>query len=199
MNYHFDVWVSVRNVGLRFLTMLPGERLDNDWRLRANWSSIYRDWWAPESASINWLWLRSADMHVLQRYSALPIVAHGDTEQPDITMDLAGMEDATDTSTNKPKKSLKIRTANAIFWNYLGLFRDYGLEHIFFRNKTFLFFKIESWNFQHLFEMKFRETSQNFNSIRQPIKKISNRCWKFQLSILKNKNVLFLKNIWSKP
>ena len=37
-------------------------------------------------------------------------------------------------------------------WNYLGLFRDYGLDHIFFRNKTFLFFKIESWNFQNLFE-----------------------------------------------
>ena len=62
----------------------------------------------------------------------------------------------------------------------------------FFRNKTFLFFKIESWNFQQLFEKEFRETSQNFNSIRQPIEKIkinifwmswmswnsfSNRCW----------------------
>ena len=27
-----------------------------------------------------------------------------------------------------------------------------------------MFFKIENWNFQHLFEIKFRETSQNFNS-----------------------------------
>ena len=34
---------------------------------------------------------------------------------------------------------------SAIFWNSLGLFRDYGLNHIFFRNKTFLFFKIKSW------------------------------------------------------
>ena len=34
----------------------------------------------------------------------------------------------------------------------------------FFRNKTFLFFKIESWQIQHLFEKEFRETSQNFNS-----------------------------------
>ena len=42
----------------------------------------------------------------------------------------------------------------------------------FFRNKTFLFFKIESWNFQHLFEKEFCETSQNFNSIRQPIEKM---------------------------
>ena len=70
------------------------------------------------------------------------------------------------------KPSLKIGTANAICWNYLGLFRDYGLDHFFFRNKTFLFFKIESWNFKHLFEKEFRETSQNFNSIRQPIEKL---------------------------
>ena len=63
--------------------------------------------------------------------------------------------------------SLKIRTASAIFWNYLGMFRDYGLKIIFYRNKTFLFFKIESWNFQKLFEIEFRETSQNFNSFRQ--------------------------------
>ena len=26
----------------------------------------------------------------------------------------------------RPKLSLKIRTASAICWNYLGLFRDYG-------------------------------------------------------------------------
>jgi hypothetical protein len=31
-----------------------------------------------------------------------------------------------------------------ICWNSLGLFRDYSLNHIFFRNKTFLFFKIEN-------------------------------------------------------
>ena len=63
-----------------------------------------------------------------------------------------------------PKPSLKIRTANAIFWICPGIFRDYGLKKFFFRNKTFLFFKIESWNFQHLFEIEFCETSQNFNS-----------------------------------
>ena len=75
-------------------------------------------------------------------------------------------------------------------------------------------FKIESWKFQHLFEKAFFETSQNVNSIRQLIKKwknnglnelndlkffelsqnfISNRCWKFQLSFLKNRKVLILK------
>ena len=39
-----------------------------------------------------------------------------------------------------PKPSLKIRTASSICWNYLGLFRDYGLDHFSFRNKTFFHF-----------------------------------------------------------
>ena len=100
------------------------------------------------------------------------------------------------------------------------MFRDYGQKNIFFRNKTFLFFKIESWNFQHLFANKFHETSQ-FQVIQliQTIvihifslgclielkfcevsrNSFLNRCWKFQLPILKNKKVLFLKKIifWS--
>ena len=46
---------------------------------------------------------------------------------------------------------------------------DNGLKNIFLGIKLFLFFKIESWNFQVQFEIKFRETLQNFNSIRQPI------------------------------
>ena len=37
----------------------------------------------------------------------------------------------------KSKPSLKIRTATAICWNYLGLFRDYGLDHIFLGIKLF--------------------------------------------------------------
>ena len=61
------------------------------------------------------------------------------------------------------KRSIKIRTASAIFWMYLGVFRDYGLK-TFFRNKTFLFFEIEVWNLRHLFKVKFCETSQNNNS-----------------------------------
>ena len=91
----------------------------------------------------------------------------------------------------------------------------YGQKKIFFRNKTFLFFKIERWNFQVQFEIGFRETSQNFNSFsffRQLLfpfffigclielkfckvsrNSISNWTWKFQLSILKNKKVSFLK------
>jgi hypothetical protein len=43
---------------------------------------------------------------------------------------------------------------------------------LFFRNKTFMFFKIESCNYQQLCENKFHETSQNFNSFRQPIEKL---------------------------
>ena len=113
------------------------------------------------------------------------------------------------------RPSLNIGTANIICWNSVGLFRDYGLNYIFLGIKLFLFFKIESWNFQHLFETEFRETSQNFNSIRQPIEKmeirnvwmswrswnfvrfsISNRCWRFQLSILKNKKSFIPKKIF---
>ena len=81
----------------------------------------------------------------------------------------------------------KIETANAIFWKY------------FFKNKT----------------IEFRETSQNFNSFslfrkllfssffisclielkfcKVSRNSISKWTWKFQLSILKNKKVLFLK------
>ena len=108
-----------------------------------------------------------------------------------------------------PKPSLKIRTASAI------CLETTAKKNIFFRKKKLLFFKIESWNFQHLFENVFRETSQSFNSVtsfRQlsftffslgclielkfcevSWNSLSTRCWKFQLSILKNKKVLFLK------
>ena len=69
-----------------------------------------------------------------------------------------------------PKPSRKIESVNKafLFW-YWKLLKKY-----FFRNKTFLFFKIESWNFQNQFEKEFRETSQSFNSIRQPIEKNEN-------------------------
>ena len=44
----------------------------------------------------------------------------------------------------KSKITQNLGTANAICWNSIGVFNDYGLNHIFFRDKTFLFFKIES-------------------------------------------------------
>ena len=45
------------------------------------------------------------------------------------------------------KPYLKIGSANKAF--FFGIDNDLN----FFWNKTFLFFKIESWNFQHLFEI----------------------------------------------
>jgi hypothetical protein len=42
-----------------------------------------------------------------------------------------------------------------------------NMPHIYFRSKTFLFVKIESKNFQHLYDSRFRETSHNFSSFRQ--------------------------------
>ena len=58
----------------------------------------------------------------------------------------------------------KLGQQSAICWNSFGLFRDYSLNHNIFRNTTFLFFKIENWYFQHLFEREFCATSKNFNS-----------------------------------
>ena len=66
----------------------------------------------------------------------------------------------------------------------------HGTLNIFFRNKTFLSFKVGSWNFQRLFDSFLHETSQNSKS---------NNCWKFQLSILTNKKGLFLKKDLSVP
>ena len=94
----------------------------------------------------------------------------------------------------------------------------HGTCQIFFRNKTFLSLKIESWNFQHLFDLGFRETLQNFSPFRQTFRwhfsmgnkscpnelkfcevswnPKSIRCWKIHLSIMKSKEDLFLKDIW---
>ena len=51
----------------------------------------------------------------------------------------------------KPKPSLKIGSVNKVFlfWYWLPL------NFFFFRNNLFLFYKIESWNFQHLFKKNF--------------------------------------------
>ena len=114
-------------------------------------------------------------------------------------------------STCCPKPSGKLRRLTPSFGCTLAV----RLKKYFFRNKTFLFFKLESWNFQVQFEIKIRESSQNFNSFsffRQLLfssffigclielkfyevsrNSISNWTWKFQPSILKNKKVLFLK------
>jgi hypothetical protein len=48
-------------------------------------------------------------------------------------------------------------------------------KNFFLGIQLFLFFKIESWNCQVQFKIEFRETLQNFNSIRQLIKKDENK------------------------
>ena len=40
---------------------------------------------------------------------------------------------------SESKPSLKIGTANAIFWIFLGIFRDHGQKNTFFRDEAFLF------------------------------------------------------------
>ena len=124
----------------------------------------------------------------------------------------------------------KIEMASAIFWDYLGMFREYGPKNIFFRNKTFLLFKKQrnctknltkkagKSNFLAIFSkhakiipkdgasrLNFPEGFENNNRLKKlnELKvcevsriKISNWTWKFQLSILKNKKVLFLKKIF---
>ena len=97
---------------------------------------------------------------------------------------------------------------------------DNGLK-LFFRNKTCLFFKIDSWNFKHLFEKDFCETSQNFNSfssfrqflfsfflsvvwlswnfVRFHVILFQTDAEIFSFLSYKTKKVLFLKKIWFRP
>ena len=95
----------------------------------------------------------------------------------------------------------KLGQQSAICWNSLSLFRDCRLNDIFFRNWTFLFYKIESWNFQHIFETENQFIQIIFIFIFLSIvwlgwNSFSNRCLKFQRSISKNKkNITKIKKI----
>ena len=104
------------------------------------------------------------------------------------------------------KPSLKIRTANAIFWIYLGG----TAKKIFFRNNIFCFSRHKAKSFSNclkfqliqliqtivififsiacLIELKFCEVTGN---------SFSNRFWKFQLSILEKKSFVPKKEILS--
>ena len=53
-----------------------------------------------------------------------------------------------------PKPSLKIKTASTIFWDYLGMFRDYGQKY-FFMNKTFCFSRQKAETFSICLKMNF--------------------------------------------
>ena len=110
----------------------------------------------------------------------------------------------------------KVRTSSRHLLAEKRVIHGTWYTYYFFKNKTFLFVKIEIWNFHHLFDLLFHETSQNSSSFGQllfPVEKChlnvfvwmswnfckvsqnskSNRCWKFQLSILINNKVVFLK------
>ena len=67
----------------------------------------------------------------------------------------------------------------AIFWLKKELSIIHGTLNIFFRNKTFLFVKIEIWNFQHLFDLLFRETCHNFSLFGQLLFPLENVIWMF--------------------
>ena len=98
--------------------------------------------------------------------------AHCETLQPKIHYFVSEKENSRRQLLTYPtrKPSLKIGSVNKAFLFWYWLRPKY---FIFFRNNTFLFYKIESWNFQHLFEKKIRETSKNFDStIRQSIEKM---------------------------
>ena len=111
-----------------------------------------------------------------------------------------------------PSRTFRLECPNLLF----HYFRDFFVSF-------FLIFWGD-WNFQHLFDLEFRETLQNFTSFSQHSEDLfsmgnkscpnelkfcevsrnskSNRCWKFQLSIfLSNKKVFFQKKkkIWSVP
>ena len=112
-----------------------------------------------------------------------------------------------------PKPSLKIGSVNKLFCFDI----DNGLKHFFFRNKKFLVFqdrkvKLSESGWKkislNLTKFKLNPTTHRNNKNNYCLNKvnelkfcevswnsISNRYWKFQLSILKNKKVFFLKKI----
>ena len=67
-----------------------------------------------------------------------------------------------------PKPSLKTGTANAICWNSLGLFRDYGLNHILLWIKPFCFSRQKAETFSICLKKNFVITKFNsFSLFRQ--------------------------------
>ena len=112
----------------------------------------------------------------------------------------------------------RVKRKYGIFWPKKKNYPWYMVHFIFFRNRTFLFVKIESLNFQHLFDLGFCEILQTFSSFRQTFRwhflwevKVTWMSWnfvrfhenyksnRFQISILTQRKVLFLKRILSAP
>ena len=106
------------------------------WKIKSNMRSIFKSWVGAEIWLCQVLENNGGKVHFQRRIPFEEFTA--------CTIAI------TQCSCRKP--SLKIWTANSICWNSLGL----QVRSYFFRNKTFLFFKIESWNFQDLFEREFK-------------------------------------------
>lgn len=65
---------------------------------------------------------------------------------------------------------------------------SYSLRHFYF-NFFYMWQQFENWKSLKKIELNCFDVSQN---------SFSNRCWKIQPYILKNKHVLFLKYMWAK-
>ena len=112
----------------------------------------------------------------------------------------------------QPKPSLKIETAKPHLLELSWPIKSYyGLNHIFFLGIELFFFKIESWNFQHLFENKivkpFKISSKSDNEKSEWVEWVE-ILWGFfffkqilkvsAFYLEKEKKVLFLKTLTKK-
>ena len=111
--------ITDRKIQKLIVAMLNKQRLSQQWSRCVPLFS-----WDPALASAAQAW---ADQCALVEY--IGTTTHGETFFPPYSY---------------PKPSLKIRTASATFGADRSMLRENGQKNIFFRNKTFLFFKIES-------------------------------------------------------
>ena len=95
---------------------------------------------------------------------------------------------------NRAIYTRRVKIYYGIWWLKKELSMVHGTLQFFFRNKTFLFVKIESWNFQQLFDLGFRETLQNLSSFRPIFRQHFSRGNKSCLNELKFCEVSLNKN-----
>ena len=69
-----------------------------------------------------------------------------------------------------------------------------NMPHYFLGTKLVLFFKIEGRNFQHLIDLRFHESSQNFSSFRQLLPKLRS----MEKNEWKNTHIYFFSTFGSK-
>ena len=71
-----------------------------------------------------------------------------------------------------PKPSLKIRTARAFFWIFLGIFRDYGLNFFFLGIKLFCFSRYKAEIFSNCLKYNFVKPHKILKQSDKKLKKI---------------------------